>query len=133
MEKQELIDFWKSTSDKDFITMMNLLKSKDYHWSLFMGHLVIEKILKAIYLKNTKDENQPPRTHDLLLLAKRAKIDPSENQQDLFDMITTFNISARYPDYKHSFYKKCTSSYTKERIDEIKELREWLIIELENK
>ncbi len=89
--------------------MINLYNSKDFHWSLFMGHLVIEKLLKAIYIKNTHDDNQPPRIHDLLLLAKRAKVNPSENQQDQLDMITTFNISARYPDYKYRFYKKCTS------------------------
>lgn len=98
-----------------------------------MGHLVIEKLLKAIYIKNTHDDNQPPRIHDLLLLAKRAKVNPSENQQDQLDMITTFNISARYPDYKYRFYKKCTSEYTAERIDEIKELRVWLMTILEKK
>ncbi len=97
-----------------------------------MGHLVIEKLLKAVYLKNTEDKTQPPRTHDLLLLAVRAKIDPSERQQDLLDMITTFNISARYPDYRYSFYKKCSCGYTEERISEIKELRKWLLMEIEN-
>ena len=133
MKNQDLIDYWKDTSNKDYTTMMNLFKSKDYHWSLFMGHLVIEQLLKAIYLKNTADKTQPPRTHDLLSLAARAKIEPSERQQDLLDMITTFNISARYPDYKYSFYKKCTCDYTEERITEIRELREWLLIEIDNR
>jgi len=133
MKKEELINYWKNTSDKDFNTMINLYNSKDYHWSLFIGHLVIEKLLKAIYIKNSKENNQPPRTHDLLLIASRAKLNPSENQQDLLDKITTFNISARYPDYNHRFYKKCTSEYTAERIDEVKELRVWLMTILENK
>jgi HEPN domain-containing protein len=134
LKNEELINYWRSTSDKDFITMMNLYNSKDYHWSLFIGHLVIEKLLKAIYIKNAyKDSNQPPRTHDLLLLAKRANIDLSEKQQDILDMITTFNISVRYPDYKQRFYKKCTSEYTGERIDEIKELRVWLMSIIENR
>jgi HEPN domain-containing protein len=106
--------------------MNNLFRSKDYSWSLFIGHLVIEKLLKAAYIKNTDDIN-PSKIHDLLELAKRARIEASERQKDMLDLLSTFNISTRYPDYKQSFYKKCTEDYTKQRITEIKELREWLI------
>lgn len=48
MEKDELIKYWIKTSEKDYSTMMHLYQSEDYHWSLFMGHLVIEKPLKAL-------------------------------------------------------------------------------------
>jgi HEPN domain-containing protein len=125
MNKEKLIDYWLSSSESDFNTMMNLYNSKDYHWSLFIGHLVIEKLLKAIYIKNTGSDN-PPRSHDLLLLAEKADIATDDTQKDSLDLITTFNISARYPDYKKSFYQKCTESYTTEKIDKIKELRVWL-------
>ena len=54
-------------------------------------------------------------------------------REDMLDLITTFNISTRYPDYKLSFYKKCTELYTADRISEIKELRLWLISILESK
>lgn len=126
MDEKELISYWISSSDSDFKTMENLYRSKDYHWSLFIGHLVIEKLLKAIYIKNTKSIN-PPRSHDLLLLADRSCIEVNETQKDTLDLITTFNISARYPDYKKSFYKKCTEVYTTDNIEKIKELRLWLI------
>ncbi len=89
------------------------------------------------YWKTTSDNDfntvQPPRTHDLLLLAENAGIETSDRQKDLLDMITAFNISARYPDYKNSFYLKCTRDYTDVRIKEIKELREWLIPLIEDK
>jgi len=52
MEREKLIEYWLNSSDRDYITMENLLKSNDYHWSLFIGHLVIEKLIKAIYVKN---------------------------------------------------------------------------------
>jgi HEPN domain-containing protein len=111
--------------------MENLYHSKDYHWSLFIGHLVIEKLLKAIYIKNTKSIN-PPRSHDLLLITDKSGIEIDEIQKDTLDLITTFNISARYPDYKESFYKKCTESYTADKVEKIKELRSWLISILES-
>jgi len=38
----------------------------------------------------------------------------------------SFNISARYEDYKNEFYKRCTEEYTLEQIKNIEEIREWL-------
>lgn len=49
MKKDDYIGYWRTTADNDFNTMLNLYNSKDYHWSLFIGHLVIEKLLKALY------------------------------------------------------------------------------------
>lgn len=131
MKKEDLIRYWIETSEQDYVTMHNLYESKDYHWSLFMGHLVIEKLLKAIYIKNV--DTNPPRIHDLLRLADKAKISTTEEQKDLLDLITTFNINARYPDYKRRFYKKCTYEYTTENIKKIKELRLWLLSILKKK
>jgi HEPN domain-containing protein len=133
LNKEELIEYWVSSSESDLNTMVNLYNSKDYHWCLFIGHLVIEKLLKAVFIKNVTSENPPPRTHDLLVLADRAAIDTSEIQKDWLDLITTFNISARYPDYKKSFYKKCTEQFTMEHVSKIKELRVWLMLMLDLK
>jgi len=129
LDKAELMKFWLETSEKDFNTMIHLYESKDYHWSLFMGHLVIEKLLKALCVKNKG--NNALKIHDLLRIAEQAGIDLTEEQQDDLDTITTFNISARYPDYKQSFYKKCTHEFTTSNIIKIKELREWLLSMIE--
>jgi HEPN domain-containing protein len=130
VDKLELIAYWKNSSDQDFTTMQNLYTSKDYHWCLFIGHLVIEKLLKSFYVKNTVSDS-PPKTHDLVYIAEKAGLKVSEQQKDILDLITTFNISARYPDYKQSFYNKCTEEYTLARVNEIKELRLWLISVIE--
>jgi HEPN domain-containing protein len=125
MNQAQLIQYWVDISEQDYTAFENLFNSKDYSWALFMGHLVIEKLLKALIVQNNK-ENTIPKSHDLLLLANKANIELNEQKTDLLDMFTTFNISARYPDYKQNFYKKCTAEYTKERVKEIKEVREWL-------
>jgi len=124
-----LIDYWVETANKDYQTMFNLFNSKDFHWSLFMGHLVVEKLLKAIYVKNVN--SNPPRIHDLLRLSEEAQVYTTEVQKDDLDLITTFNISARYPHFKHSFYKKCDYEFTKVNIKKIEELRAWLLLTLE--
>ena len=48
---EKTFDHWINRSDQDFETMNHLYKSKDYHWTLFMGHLVIERLLKAAVVK----------------------------------------------------------------------------------
>lgn len=56
-----------------------------------------------------------------------AKLQLTEAQKDLLDEVTTFNIKARYPDYKGRFYKKATKRFTENYILKIKEFRRWLI------
>ncbi len=69
----KIVSHWHKTSDRDCTTMNNLYASKDYHWSLFIGHLVIERLLKAAIVKHTK--NHAPLTHDLRRLAKLSQIE----------------------------------------------------------
>ncbi len=124
MTKEEVIKFWLESSDKDFQTMVHLYVSGDYMWSLFIGHLVIEKLLKAYYIR-TKDENYP-MIHNLLRIAEKAGLDLNEEQQIVFSTVTGFNINARYDDYKQSFYQKCTREFTAIWIEKIKDQRSWI-------
>ena len=124
MTKEEVIQFWVESSDKDFQTMDHLYLSGDYMWSLFIGHLVIEKLLKAYYIR-TKDESYP-MIHNLLRIAEKAGLDLNEEQQICFSTVTSFNINARYDDYKQSFYQKCTREFTSIWIEKIKDQRSWI-------
>ena len=115
---------WITTSDKDFETMNHLYDSKDYHWSLFIGHIVIERLLKACVVKETK--KHAPFTHDLTKLAKISGLQFSEEHLDWLDTVTTFNMNTRYDSYKEAFYKKCTIDFTTEWIEKIKILQSWI-------
>ena len=81
--------------------MQYLFKGKNYPWSLFIGHIVIEKPLKAYYAKYI-DVNTP-YIHDLLRIAEKVKLNLSEEQKDFLDTLTSFNIKARYDDYNLKF------------------------------
>ena len=93
-----------------------------------MGHLVIEKLLKAYYVNEVDD--QPPFTHNLLRLGEKSGLELSEDQKDFLVTVTAFNIRARYDDYKLAFYNTCTEEYTATWIDKIKGFRKWIKIEL---
>jgi len=100
------------------------LEKGDYAWALFIGHLVIEKLLKGCYVKNVSDT--PPFTHDLIRLAEKANLELDEYQKDLIDTISAFNLQARYDDYKMEFYNKCSKDFAEKWTDIIRELREWI-------
>ncbi|MBI5323856.1 MAG: HEPN domain-containing protein [Ignavibacteriae bacterium] len=126
----ENIDFdlnkkhWIESSDKNFITMEHLFEANDYDWSLFMGHLVIEKLLKACFIIRKKQ--YPPLIHNLLRLAELSEIEMNEEQIEFFSTVTTFNLNARYDDYKENFYKLCTKEFTVTWLNKIKEYRQWI-------
>lgn len=126
MNNIDLMDYWVKSSDEDFVTMEILYKNNQNTWCLYIGQLVIEKLLKALYAKKNKNAPYAPKSHDLLYLAEKIEIELNDRQKTLLDIITRFNIEARYDDYKESFRRNCTQEYTKEQIKNIKEVREWL-------
>lgn len=126
MNYLDLMKFWLESSDNDYETMNVLYQNRKNTWCLFIGHLVIEKLLKGLYAKSNFENPIPPKTHNLILLAKKSNLNIPKEIRKKIQVINTFNISARYDDYKKSFDKKCTDEYTKLQIQSIKEVREWL-------
>ena len=119
---------WRESSDENYATMQNLLKANEFSWSLFLGHLVIEKLLKALYVK--KLQRHPIFSHDLLRLVKKIEIELPSDYDEWLDEITTFNLNTRYDNYKQGFNKLCTVEFSNEWIIKIEILRKWLISQL---
>jgi HEPN domain-containing protein len=44
IEVDKIVNHWIETSEDDFQTMLSLFDSKSYSWSLFLGHISVEKI-----------------------------------------------------------------------------------------
>jgi HEPN domain-containing protein len=121
----QIIKYWLDTAEKDYRTMCTLLDAADYSWALFMGHLVLEKLLKAHYVK--RKNKHALFTHDLLRLATEAGLVVDEEKEEWLDEISTFNINARYDNYKQDFYRRCTKDFTNVWSARIESLRTWLI------
>lgn len=123
-DKEKLIKYWSESSDDDFETMLAMFESKKYNWALFIDHLMIEKLLKALYVKINND--YPPFIHNLLRLAEKCDLKLTEDQKLFLVTVTAFNINARYDDYKMSFQQKCTPEYTVTWIENLKTNRQWI-------
>ena len=124
IEVDKIVKHWIETSDDDFNTMLTLYNSKSYVWALFLGHISTEKLLKALYVKRFQEH--APYTHNLYRLGELIGIDLTDEYADWLDEITSFNLNARYDDYKKEFYKLCNRDYTKSWIEKIKNIRTWI-------
>ena len=123
-----IIEYWKDSSEKDYQTMNNLLNSGDYNWAMFLRHLVIEKLLKAVYVKVHK--KHAVHGHDLLRLSSSIGVELDTIKEEWLDRLTTFNLNARYDSYKQDFYKLCTKEFAFDWRKKIEELRKWLLSQL---
>lgn len=82
-DKARLIRYWLEGSDDDFQTMKVMFDSKRYSWSIFIGHLMLEKLLKAYYVSEKSD--YPPYIHNLLRLAEKSGIEMNDEQKATCD------------------------------------------------
>ena len=123
-DKEKLIKYWIDQAMDDNDTMIAMYDSKRYNWALFLGHLMIEKLLKAYYVKINSE--YPPLIHNLLRLAEKSNLDINEEKKKELVTITAFNINARYDDYNNSFKQLCTLEFTDQWISNIDNLKIWI-------
>lgn len=120
----KIVKHWIETSDEDFNSAITLFKANSFSWSLFLGHISVEKLLKAFYVK--KHKKHAPFIHNLYRLAELNEMVLTDEYADWLDKITSFNLNARYDDYKKEFNLLCNSNFTNEWIEKIKILRIWI-------
>lgn len=124
MDIQKIKEFWIDEAEEGLQVAWHLFEKKDFSYSLFFGHLAVEKILKAVFV--IRKGEHPPYIHNLQRLAEIAEIGLSDSQIEQFIKISSFNLKARYPDQKRDFRKKCTEEFTLKELKEIEEVMKWL-------
>ena len=130
MTKFEHIKYWIDTAENDWQIVFKLFDSKDYLYSLFFSHLTIEKLTKAIWVKNNV-ENYPPKTHNILYILEKGEFQLNDDQKDFLLTLNNFQLEGRYPDYKQNIYKICTKEYTETMIEKSKNFRECILKNLQ--
>jgi HEPN domain-containing protein len=103
------IEYWRNTAESDIDTASILVRSGKNIEGMFFCHLCIEKIIKALVVRQIEDI--PPKSHDLFYLINLAKIDISESQSEFIQILMKYQLEGRYPEY----YPKAPSS---EKINE---------------
>jgi HEPN domain-containing protein len=129
MTKDEKVTYWLTSAEHDWIVTGHLFEKKDYSHALFLAHLTLEKILKGLFVH--RHDQVPPFTHRLTYLAEKTALDLDPEQLELLEIVTDFNLEARYPDEKFSFYKKCTLEFTEHHLNKIAEFKAWLLQQMQ--
>ncbi|MCL2603163.1 MAG: HEPN domain-containing protein [Defluviitaleaceae bacterium] len=113
MTKKQHIDYWLHGATENIKDMKAAIKSKRRSMAMFCGHLAIEKTLKGLCAVRGVIIQ---REHKLIKLAKECGLDSTltYDQREELQIITNFNIEARYDDYKMRFHATCTPQYVAE-------------------
>jgi HEPN domain-containing protein len=119
MTKKDYIAYWISTSKKDWKVVNDLFKTKKYVYCLFFAHLVLEKLLKANWVKDNQS-NHPPKIHNLVYLLKQTKLEIIEQDLDFLLMFNDFQLEGRYPDYQQKIFKLCNQKTTSTFLKSVK-------------
>ena len=72
MDRKEIVEFWVTEANEAQAVAQHLFEKKDYSYSLFFGHLAIEKFLKALFVQRTKEE-EIPRSHNFCNRSPEAR------------------------------------------------------------
>lgn len=85
-----------ASAEYDLQTAEHMFNSARYIYVIFMCHLSIEKMLKAIVAETIK--KTPPKTHNLIYLIKLAEIQLPQKLLDFVGQINNASIVTRYPE-----------------------------------
>jgi len=124
MPMEKAVVNWIKTSDYDIATAKALFKAKRYVYVIFLCHLSVEKLLKAVVCKLSK--KIPPKTHDLLLLLRLANLTLPRDFQMLIARLNAVSIPTRYPEDVAKLTKQYNSKAGKEYLEETGRFLKWL-------
>jgi HEPN domain-containing protein len=130
MNISEKIKYWVDIAEYDLVTAVAMFETKRYLYVGFMCHQIIEKLLKAYYVRSRNQD--PPYTHNLRFLADETGISNEIDEETLLFIISLqpLNIEGRYPTYKESLLKILTDEKCKSFIEKTKEFFEWIKLKL---
>ena len=121
MNQQKHIEHWLASAGKDWDVLLHLMKGKKYVHTLFFGHLYLEKLSKALWVQNNK-ENYPPKTHNLLKILSEANVTLNEDAQLFLLKLNKYQIEGRYPEDIEKLYAITHKELATEYINKIKHL-----------
>ncbi len=125
VDLQRQIEYWINGAEDDIITAELLFREKRNIHGLFFCHLVIEKAIKAHFVKNTGDV--APRTHNLIYLSENAKLAFDDETQIFLGTLMKYQLEGRYPDCSPVLPdQKIVNEY----FSKTKEVLQWLKMKL---
>ena len=118
------VKYWVDLSRYDIETAKAMLAGGRYLYVLFTCQQSIEKMLKALVVKNTK--SFPPKIHDLVKLASLAKTDIEKEQKEFLAKLNYYYLETRYPRELSEISKQIKKEAALELFNNTKKILKWL-------
>jgi HEPN domain-containing protein len=115
---------WIKSSNYDIKTAEHMLETGRYVYVLFMCHLSVEKLLKALYEAVLR--KIPPKTHNLIYLSKSIGLEIPENHLRTLESLNDLSIVTRYPEDMDTLIKSFKKDRVEEYLRRTKALLRWL-------
>lgn len=122
-DHRKTVEYWKEGSKYDMGVARALLKSRKYPYALFLGHLAVEKTLKALVVAHTRQH--APFTHSLTMLAEKTRLSFPPAIMEKLARFMEFYQEGRYPEEQKNYYRRCTKSFAELGLKEIAEVLRW--------
>lgn len=87
---------WLEDAEYDLGSARTMLDSGRLFFVIFMCHLTLEKLLKALIVE--RDGVEPPRIHNLVALAVQGKAVIPDEYRSLVDELDNMGVVTRYPE-----------------------------------
>jgi len=96
MAKPDPVQHWLSSAREELRAARTMFRGRHWRHVVFLCHLAVEKAIKAVVQEKTLQ--LPPKTHDLIVLLRRAGVAPPEEVQAFIGQLSGLSIPTRYPD-----------------------------------
>ena len=120
------LEYWLELAEYDLETAQAMLETGRFLYVGFMCHQVIEKMMKAYYVK--AKGGMPPYSHNLELIASKSSLSESltADQLDLIRRIEPLNVESRYPADRELLARALSPEKCRRILDETREIYTWI-------
>ena len=115
---------WIALAEYDLETARHMLKTGRNLYVIFLCHLALEKMLKALVTEIT--QTVPFKTHDLILLLKKGGLELPQDYLEFIGKINSASIPTRYPEDLERALKVYPKSVARDYLKQTTEIVQWL-------
>ncbi|MEW5693672.1 MAG: HEPN domain-containing protein [Candidatus Hydrogenedentota bacterium] len=123
---EKIVKNWMIIAEYDLKTAKHMYKSRRYLYVAFTCQQAIEKILKAIYVK--ENNKTPPYTHNLIKLINLTSIASmiKESELTFVELLNSYYLESRYTETIKELFKSLTKKRSFEILRKTRSLFKWL-------
>ena len=112
------------SAEYDLESARYMFSSGRYLYVVFLCHLTLEKMLKALASETTVEP--VPRSHDLILLLRRSGINPESHHLEFVGRLNNASIPTRYPVDLQQAIKDYPKEVAQDYLKQTEEIVIWL-------